>query len=913
MDAHRPATTPIAAVLAVRIAAAQDAETVLTALDSAPDGLASGEAARRLATTGANTLHGHRARPWLVLERQLKSPILILLFVTAGVSLFLGEAVNAIIIGVILITSVGLGFVNEFRAERTADALHDQIRHSTVVMRDRRATQVDVTDLVPGDVVHLTMGSVVPADIRLLSTNDLACDESIITGESVPSAKSTEPVSRGSGINDLNCCALMGTVVQSGTGTGVVVATGAHTEFGQIAAGLATPQPQTEFQRGLGRFSVFLLQVAVVLTSLIFIVNVILQRPTLDSLLFSLAIAVGITPQLLPAVVSASLATGSRALAKRNVLVKRLVCIEDLGDMDVLVTDKTGTLTEGCISFTRADPADGVTSAADLLILGLLATEADYTQPAGPLPGLNPMDSALWEAERPDQISLERYRRVDLHAFDHEHRRTTVLLDTPDGRRIVVTKGAAEDVLRACSSIPAAAEQMLADRYAAGSRVVAVATKPAGTSDALTVTDEAGLNLIGFLEFADLPKEDARTSLESLARLGIAVKIATGDSGRVAEKVLADLGFTSGGTLTGTDIDTMDDESLRQAASVATIFARVSPEQKGRIIRLLRRAGRAVGFLGDGVNDVLALHQADIGLSVETAADVAKDAADVLLLDKDLGVLADGVTEGRRIFANTIKYVLMGTASNFGNMFSAATASVFLPFLPMLPSQILLNNLLYDTGQLAIPGDRVDREQLESPAHWDLRFIRRFMLVFGPISSLFDFATFALMMFVFHAAEGEFQAGWFIESLATQSLIIFAIRTRRTPFFRSRPSVVLLLATLAIVAVGVALPFSPMNSLLGFRPLPAPFFLALVVMVVAYLVCVEFRKVWFFRRFVRPTGSAAPRPRTRAYPHRVQRRTSNFTERSPQRGRDDATAPRPAPPRSRRPRSGGRARRSSNP
>lgn len=885
MDDHSSVGAPVAGALAVRVAAAQHADAVLAALGSLPEGLSSAEAARRLATAGANVFHSRRASPWRVLERQLRSPILILLFVTAGVSMLLGEVANALIIGAILVASIGLGFVNEFRAERAADALHDRIRRTAVVMRDRKTTQEDVADLVPGDIVHLAMGGVVPADIRLLSTEELACDESIVTGESLPSAKSTDQVDPAAGIGDLTCCVLMGTVVHSGTGTGVVVATGSRTEFGQIAVGLSTPQPQTEFQRGLGRFSVLLLEVAVILTTLIFIVNIILHRPILESLLFSLAIAVGITPQLLPAVVSVSLATGSRALARRDVLVKRLVCIEDLGDMDVLVTDKTGTLTEGRIAFTEALPAAGTTTAADLFLLGLLATEADYTEVVGPIPGLNPLDCALWEAPRPEYTSPEHHRRLDLRPFDHERRRTTVLVATPDGQRLVVTKGAPEDVMRACTDIPPEAERMLAERYAARSRVVAVATRPGGTSDALTPKDESGLSLKGFLEFTDRPKADARSSLEDLARLGVAVKIATGDSATVAEEVLADLGFTSAGTLTGTDIDTMDDVTLQGAASVATIFARVSPEQKARIIRLLRHAGRSVGFLGDGVNDVLALHQADIGISVETAADVAKDAADVLLLDKDLGVLADGVTEGRRIFANTVKYVLMGTSSNFGNMFSAALASLVLPFLPMLPSQILLNNLLYDTGQLAIPGDRVDREQLESAAHWDIRFIRRFMLLFGPISSFFDFATFALMLFVFRAVEGEFQAGWFIESIATQSLIILAIRTRRTPFFRSRPSPGLVLAALAVVAAGVWLPYSPISGLLGFRPLPAPFFLVLVVMVVAYLVCVELAKVWFFRNLARRERATPARPRTRAYPHRVQRRASGFTEHSPQRGR----------------------------
>ncbi|MBN9153018.1 MAG: magnesium-translocating P-type ATPase [Microbacterium sp.] len=866
--------------LPLRGAAVQEADDVLRSVGSGARGLSTAEAASRRAAVGPNVLRTHRARPWRVLGRQLKSPVLILLFVTAGVSVFLGEGANAAIIAVILVASVGLGFANEFRAEQAADALHDQLRHRVVALRDGARAEVDVIDLVPGDIVDLATGDVVPADLRLLSAHNLSCDEGIVTGESLPAAKSAAPIGEDAGIGDLTSCALMGTVVQSGTATAVVVATATRTEFGRIAEGLGTQQPQTEFQRGLGRFSVLLLEVALILTTLIFVANVLLHRPVLDSLLFSLAIAVGITPQLLPAVVSASLATGSRMLARRRVLVKRLVCIEDLGDMDVLVTDKTGTLTDGRISYAGALAADGTTAPDELLLLGLLATETDYATPVGRVVGLNPLDAALWEAPRPTDVRPGDYVRRDILPFDHERRRTTVLVEAHDGSRRVVTKGAAEDVIARCTGSPAGAEDALAAQYAAGSRVIAVAARGADGEETLTPQSETGLALIGFLVFVDRPKADARASLEKLARLGIAVKIATGDSAAVAEKVLTDLGVSSGGTLVGADVDRLDDEELKDAVARVTVFARVSPEQKARIIRLLRHKGRSVGFLGDGVNDALALHQADIGISVDSAADVAKDAADVLLLDKDLGVLADGVTEGRRIFANTIKYLLMGTSSNFGNMVSASVASVVLPFLPMLPGQILLNNLLYDSGQLAIPGDRVDPEQLEAPSRWDIGFIRRFMLVFGPISSLFDFATFGLMLFAFHAVEGEFQAGWFIESIATQTLIIFAVRTRRVPFFRSRPSLGLTIASLAVVAIGVWLPYSPLSGLLGFRPLPAPFFLAMVGMVIAYLVCVEIAKSWFFRTLA-PRIPHVHRVRTRGYSHRVLRRSSRFAARSP--------------------------------
>jgi Mg2+-importing ATPase len=884
--------------LPITDAASLGPEQVLERLASAPEGLTDEEAARRLANLGPNAVRTHRASAGAVLGRQFASPILILLLITAGLSLGLGDATNSIVIGAILLVSVGLGFTNEFRAERASEALHSRVTHRAVVLRGGTTTEVDVTSLVPGDVIHLSLGAIIPADIRLLAAKDLLCDESILTGESLPAAKDPAPVPAGVSLADLASCAFMGTVIQSGGCTGVVVATGGRAEFGRIALGLGERQPQTEFQLGLKRFSFLLLQVAVALTSLIFIANLLLHRPLIESLLFSLAIAVGITPQLLPAVVSTSLATGTRQLAKRKVLVKRLVCIEDLGDMDILVTDKTGTLTEGRISFTGALPVTPETSEGGLLTLGLLATEADYTEARLSSAGLNPLDAALWDSPRAAGFDPARFERLDLIDFDHQRRRTTVLVREAGRPARLISKGAPEDVLALCGPTPPVVQAMLDEQFDAGSRVVAVATRPAAGLGRLTPADERDLSLAGFLIFLDRPKANARESLDRLEALGISMKIATGDNAKVAEKVCAEVGVLSGGTLTGAEIDQMTDADLAASARTATIFARVSPEQKARIITLLRLSGGSVGFMGDGVNDALALHKADIGISVDSATDVAKDAADLVLMDKDLGVLAEGVMEGRRIFANTIKYVLMGTSSNFGNMFSAATASVVLSFLPMLPGQILLNNLLYDSSQLAIPGDRVDKEQLRAPSHWNISFIRRFMFLFGPISSLFDFATFALMLIAFHAVPGEFRSGWFIESIATQTLIIFAIRTRRVPFFRSRPSSGLIAASLGVVALGVYLPLSPLAGLLGFDPLPVPFFLALLGMVVVYMVLVEFAKAWFFARAAQQLPAGPILVRRRHETHHVARRAFRFSSpvrvaalrrgRRPNRRRQDA-------------------------
>jgi Mg2+-importing ATPase len=658
--------------------------------------------------------------------------------------------------------------------------------------------------------------------------------------------------------------------VHAGSGTGVVLAIGARTEFGKIAAGLNTHQLDTEFQVGLGKFSMLLVYVAAALTTVIFGINVALHKPIIDALLFSLAIAVGITPQLLPAVVSTSLAAGSRRMSRVKVLVKRLVCIEDLGDIDTLFTDKTGTLTQGRIDYMRAIPA-GDAEEVDVLRWGLLCTE--NASPAGPPVGGSPLDQALWRSPGGTQqrAALAGYERVAALPFDHERQMVTVIVRDPAGRLNMVTKGAPEQVLSRCVDIPATAHDALEAEFAAGNRVVAVATRPVNDPRTPTPDDECGLDLIGLLVFLDPPKQDAAEALCRLGDLGVVVKVVTGDNPAVAAKVCHDLGLVTGRALTGAQIDALDDTELTAAIATTTVFARVSPEQKARIVKAGRRRGGGVAFLGDGVNDALALHAADVGISVDSATDVAKDAADVILLDKDLDVLADGVTEGRRIFANTIKYVLMGTSSNFGNMASAAGASLFLSFLPMLPSQILLNNLLYDASQLAIPTDNVDDDQLRRPSHWDIGFIRRFMIYFGPLSSVFDFATFAVMLWVFHSGPAQFRSGWFVESLATQTLVIFAIRTRRIPFFRSHPSLPLTLAALSVVTVGALLPATPLAHSLGFQPLPGAFFAALGGMVVCYIALIEAGKRIFYG-----AARTAPRPAHPSTTHRHLRRRAAY-------------------------------------
>lgn len=853
----------------IEAAASATPEEVLDALGTRASGLTASEVAARSERFGPNAMRSHHASAWSVLRRQLHSPLLWLLLAAAAVSAVVGERLDALIIGVIVAASVGLGFGNEFRAERAAEAMHSEISHQVATTRDGRPVSVEVTHLVPGDIVHLGVGAIVPADLRLLTSSNLECDESILTGESVPSEKAPRPVPSGAPLAELSSCLFAGTVVHEGTADAVVVATGAATQFGRIAVGLGESHPQTEFQLGLTRFSGLLAEVGGALSASIFAINVALGRPVIDAVLFSLAVAVGITPQLLPAVVSTSLATGSRRLADKKVLVKRLVCIEDLGDIDVLFTDKTGTLTDGRISFRRPITATGDDS-LDVLTLGLVCNEAVPTGDTAV--GGNPLDVALWEAHGASARPVAGFHRLAIVPFDHERRCVSVLVGRA-GQRLVITKGAPESVFERCREVPDEARLVLDREFGAGNRVVAIATRAATGLDTLTAADEHDLTLAGFLVFLDQPKPSAAGSIARLTELGITVKVVTGDNALVAETVCRSIGLASGGTITGADLDAIDDTEIIAAVGAATIFARVSPEQKARILRAQRRAGSAVAFLGDGVNDALALHHADVGISVDSATDVAKDAADIILLERDLDVLADGVGEGRRIFANTIKYVLMGTSSNFGNMFSVTAAAAFLPFLPMLPFQILLNNLLYDSSQMTIPTDRVDHEQLTRPSHWDIGFIRRFMIRFGPISSLFDFATFATMLWVFDATAPEFRSGWFVESLATQTLIVFVIRTRRVPFLRSRPSRPLTTSVIAVVTVGTLLPLSPLSGTLGFAPLPPAFFAVLVAFVVAYLTSTDLAKKVFYET-ARP-ATARSLQRTRS--HRIHRLAARWS------------------------------------
>ena len=841
-------------------------------LGSSESGLTTQEAKLRLVRFGPNAIRSHGARPLAVLGRQLRNPLLLLLAAATITSLVVGQRTDAIIILAIVGLSVGLGFFNEYRSERVVEALHASIRHLTLVIRNGDQLTVDVTELVQGDVVLLRTGDLVPADLRLLDARELECDEAVLTGEAMPKTKRAEP-ELGTDLIELGLrsIAYMGTTVRGGSGTGIVVQTGPHTAFGKIAIRLGERQPETVFQRGLRSFSILLVRVTAVLAGGIFVANSLLGRPILESALFSLAIAVGLTPQLLPAIVTISLASGARNLARKSVVVKRLISIEDLGNIEILFTDKTGTLTEGRISFQQAIDPSGAPN-EEVLRLGLLCATNDTADPAA---SGNALDAALLMTAAPPP----GFQQVDRLPFDHERRLMSALVDTPNGPRLLITKGAPESLLPRCVDVPPAAQATLDRLFGSGARVVAVASRVWQGTSRCVLADERDLELKGFITFLDAPKADAAESLAQLKVLGVQVKIVTGDNVLVAESVCRALGLDYGESITGPELDKLTDQELLERIPRTGIFARVSPDQKSRIIVAQRGLDKDVGFLGDGVNDAVALRDADVGISVDTGSEVAKDAADIVLLGKDLGILAGGVLEGRRIFSNTMKYVLMGTSSNFGNMFSAAGGSLLLNFLPMTPTQILLNNLLYDAGEMTIPTDRVDPELLRRPAQWDIRLIRRFMVFFGPISSIFDFLTFGVMLFVFHARGSLFQTAWFSESLATQSLVIFAIRTRRSPFFRSRPGMALTLGTVGSVAAGLTLPFTPLGKWFGFTPLPMGFLAILAVMVVVYLALVEVGKSFFFGRSpLRPPLPIAHWRPTEAV-QRVERIASRWTVR----------------------------------
>ncbi len=856
--APRPATIRLSPAL-LR-AARDDHGAVLATLATTPRGLTSAEAAARLAEHGPNQVEASQRRSrWRALLGAATNPLVALLFVLAVVSAATGDARAAVVMLVMIVLGVALRFVQESRASAAAAALEAMIRVTATVLRDGAAVERPLRDLVPGDVVELAAGDMIPGDVRLLSSKDLFVAQGTLTGESLPVEKyDVVDLAPDRAPLDLSDLCFLGTSVASGTGTAVVVETGARTYLGTMAESLGEPAVATSFDRGIDRFTWLMIRIIGVLVPVVFVVNGLTKHDWKGAFFFALAVAVGLTPEMLPMIVSVCLSRGALEMSKKKVIVKRLDAIQNLGAMDVLCTDKTGTLTLDRVILQYHCDVAGEESEAVLLAAFLVSHYQTGLR--------NVLDRAtLAHAHLHAHVSETPYQKLDEIPFDFSRKMMSVAIRSQDGAHRVLTKGDVDAVLARCTHFERAGETLpvepaLASEIRAayrrlagdGFRVLAVASKEIGAQTTCTRDDEQGLVLKGYVAFLDPPKDSARPALAALAAGGVRVKILTGDNELVSRKVCRDVGLEADEALVGTAIDAMSDAELALAAERHVVFAHLSPAHKKRIVETLRAAGHVVGFLGDGINDAPALRAADVGISVDSAVDIAKESADIVLLEKNLMVLEEGVREGRKVFANILKYVRMGASSNFGNMLSVIGASAFLPFVPMAPLQILANNLLYDFSQVAIPTDEVDAEQVARPRPWAIDEIRRFIVLFGPISSIFDYATFGAMWFVFGcrtvADAATFQTGWFVESLVTQTLVIHVIRTRKLPFVQSRASWPLLVSGAAVVLVGLALPLSPLGPTLGFARLPTLYWPVLALLVASYFALTQAVKAWLARK-----------------------------------------------------------------
>jgi Mg2+-importing ATPase len=856
-----PATKVTSAATNAWWAGSRDA--LVKRLNSGVDGLGAKEAARRLREVGPNRLE-QESRRAVVLEflSRFRNPLVLILLVASGLSALLGDVTSFVIILVVVSLSVTIDFVQEHRAGEAATKLRKSVAVRATALRGNAREDVPVDDLVPGDVVLLAAGDLVPADGRVLDAKDFFVNQAMLTGESFPVEKHVSDA--GGEIGDSRTArdaVFMGTAVISGTARMLVCATGRNTALGAIAGALATMPLPTAFEAGTRRFGMLIMRVTVLLVLFVLAVNAWQARPLFESFLFAVALAVGLTPELLPMIVTVTLSRGALRMASRKVIVKRLSAVQDLGSMDVLCTDKTGTLTEAKIRLERHEDAYANESER---VLQYAYLNSHFET------GLrSPLDDAIL-AHR--NIDVSAWTKIDEAPFDFERRRVSVLVD--DGaRRMLVVKGAPEDILALSTryqtgghGTTAEIDREMRNRLVArfeqlgeqGFRVLAVAWRQTDPGHPHAVlSDETELVFAGFAAFLDPPKASASAALQALRDSGVEIKVVTGDNERVTQHICREVGITVSGVLTGAEMAGLDDAALAARIEGVNLFCRVNPAQKERIILALKRRGRVVGYLGDGINDAPSLHAADVGISVDGAVDVAKEAADLLLLKGDLHVLHDGIVEGRRTFANIMKYIMMGTSSNFGNMFSMAGATLIVPFLPMRPVQILLNNMLYDLSEIAIPLDRVDKSDVARPQRWDMNFIRDFMLAIGLISSLFDFLTFFVLLQVLKADAPLFQTGWFIESLATQVLVIFVIRTRGSAL-ASRPHPLLAATSISVVAIAMLLPFTPIGAYFGFVAPPIEFFLILVLLIVVYLALVETAKLRFF------AGRAIPaRPTSR--------------------------------------------------
>jgi P-type Mg2+ transporter len=819
-------------------------------LHTTEHGLTDQEALQRLRETGPNeTATVQRTTALIQFFRLFLNPLVIILLLASFVSAFLGDVINASIIVTMVLLGVTLNFVQTYRSQRVVERLRAEVAPTATVLRNGKWAELPRRVLVPGDIIRLAAGDLVPADARLLQAIDLHVQQAALTGESMPVEKvAGDRKTLSQNLAEAPNCVFLGTSVVSGSATALITATGRGTAFGDIVERLAHRPPETEFERGIRRFSFLIMQTVFFLILFVFLVGVVFHHPLFESVLFAIALAVGLTPEFLPMITTVTLGQGAARMAKQKVVVKHLESMQNFGSIDVLCSDKTGTLTSGNMALDqhldfREHPSERVL---------LFAYLNSYYET-----GIkSPLDAAILQHDAPD---ISAYRKLDEIPFDFERRRLSVVVEY-EQQPLLITKGAPESVVGVCSfyeengeqkalagEARATCEELYQRLSAQGFRILALAYRVMPQQKAYHAADEHDLVLMGFLTFSDPPLADIAEVLEALRRDGVQVKILTGDNELVTRHVCSLVGLEGSKIVLGSELDSMSDAALAHIAEQASVFARVSPAQKNRIIMALKSRHHVVGFLGDGINDAPSLHAADVGISVATAVDVAKDAAAIILMEGSLQVLHNGIIEGRKAFGNVIKYLLMGTSSNFGNMFSMAGAFLFLPFLPMLPTQILLNNFLYDLAQVTIPTDNVDPSFIQKPQRWNINLIRDFMVFIGPVSSIFDFLTFFIMLRIFQASEPLFHTGWFVESLATQTLVLFIIRTASNPL-RSRPSLPLAITTLLVVGIGIALPFTPLAVDLGFTPLPALYFLFLAGMTIIYLLLVELVKRRLMRR-----------------------------------------------------------------
>ena len=843
----------------------KDGDALLQSLRTTPAGLTQTEAEQRARTSGPNEVAQERQQGWLGrLLKIIRNPLVILLSTLSAVSYSTGDVRAGTVMAAMVFLSVALRFLQEARADAAAAKLKAMIHVTATVMRDGAAREMPLRDLVPGDIIKLSAGDMIPGDVRLLSCKDLFVSQGSLTGESFPVEKfheaQTKVVTSPAEIN--NTC-FMGTSVESGTATAVVVITGVHTYLGSMAGSITEERTPTSFDRGLTGFTWLMIRLMMIMVPLVFFINGFTKHDWKEAFFFAMAVAVGLTPEMLPMIVSVCLSKGALAMSRKKVIVKRLNSIQNFGGMDVLCTDKTGTLTEDRVVLLRHCNVAG-RETEEVLLDGYLIS---YFQT-----GLkNLLDLAILNSQdfvKPDfhgKAQVDKYKKLDELPFDFTRRMMSVLVQDPEGKAVLLTKGAPEEVFAQCShfeldgkvspmdpNLIVGLKQEYESLSNDGFRVLAVARKELQGKQSCAKDDEHDLVLKGYVAFLDPPKKTAGPAIEALHKHGVAVKILTGDNQLISRKVCGDVGLSADPMLLGGDVEKMSDAELADAAEKATLFARLSPAHKQRVIRALRGKGHVVGFMGDGINDAPALRAADIGISVDTATDIAKESADLILLEKDLMVLEGGVIEGRKVFANILKYIRMGASSNFGNMFSVLGASAFLPFIPMAPIQILTNNLLYDFSQVPIPIDAVDEEQVARPRPWNISEITRFILFVGPISSIFDYTTFFVMLWVFNCWDPSrasvFQTGWFVESLMTQTLIIHVIRTNRIPFIQSRASWPLTVTTFSIMAFGMWLPYSPLASSLGMTALPQLYWPILMLTLLAYVGLTQIVKVWLLRR-----------------------------------------------------------------